>query len=188
MKINYEHNPLNTTIELDEHEKRDFFNKIKINELENLLSDAYFSLKDNNIEKAKKVLKIDYFISDDKSDLDKRCEVILDHYLNALNSSHSGDCTCQSYSCDKCHAESLLDINTIDGLGKHEAYQINNAFKDKNNIDEAIITLENYQPLKTGVWEKYYSDEQFSNYANRWKKEAKIAHDWLVKYKREHLE
>jgi len=186
MKINYEQNPLNTTIELDEHEKKDFFNKIKINELENVLCDVYFHLKDNNIEKAKKSLKIDYFISDNKSDLDKRCELILNHYLNALNNSHNGDCTCESYSCDKCHAESLLNINTIEGLDKHEAYQIYNAFKDKNNIDNAILVLGNYQPLKSGVWEKY-SDEEFSKHATRWKKEAKLAHDWLIKYKEEHL-
>lgn len=94
------------------------------------------------------VVKADKMIDKVESKINEKTISNLFHYLNALNDSHSGDCTCQSYSCDKCHAESLLDINTIEGLGKYEAYQINNAFKDKNNIDKSIITLANYQPLK----------------------------------------
>jgi hypothetical protein len=44
MKITYTPNPLETQIELDEHEKRDLWHKIRFDEMEELLSEVHHIL------------------------------------------------------------------------------------------------------------------------------------------------
>ncbi len=184
MKITYNKNPLYTTIELDEQEKKDFWNQIKIREMEDLLFDVHFHLEEGeyfDIEKARKAVNPDYYLTDEKSPLEKRCDMLLETYLEELQSFHIGDCTCVAWSCMKCHAESILGIDTIKGLPKHSAYKINSAFGEKNSktIEEAIEYLANYEP--TATWEGW------EQHVPRWKAEAKVAHDWLVNYKNEHF-
>jgi hypothetical protein len=136
MKINYNKNPLYTTIDLEEYEKKELWLKIKISEMEELLSSASMYLEEKyfNLEKARKEVDTDYYFSDDKSPIDKRCDTLLEHYLEELQSYHVGDCTCVACSCSKCQAESLLGINTMPGIGKHSAYKINGAFGKYNII------------------------------------------------------
>jgi hypothetical protein len=196
MKINYNKNPLYTTITLDENEKQELWYKIKIAEMEDLLSDASFALQEGksfNLDRARNQVDMNYYLADndhDKSQLDERCDTLLDYYITALQSYHVGDCTCVPCSCEKCHAESLLGIDTISGIGKHSLYKINEAFGKDNEktIDEVIASLSTYQINPNSfinvVWEKLGGYEQ---YIPRWKNEAKVAHDWLVKYKNEHL-
>lgn len=183
MKITYNKNPLYTTIELDEQERKEFWYKIKLQEMENLLFEAHFNLEDGkyfNLNSARDAVDPSYYTVEEdveKSKLDEHCDMLLNYYLESLQSCHVGDCTCVPCSCSKCHAESILGIDTIKGLGKHSAYKIDNAFGKGNekSIDEAIESLANYDPKAN--WEGWEA------HAPRWNAEAKAAHEWLVAYK-----
>lgn len=132
MKITYTPNPLNTIIELDEHEQKELWYKIKVNEMEEMLSMAeyYVTEKYLNLEDARQELDSSYYLADTnkKSKLDERCDTLLEHFLQELKSNHIGDCTCIACSCSKCHAESILGIDTIPGLSKYTGNSIRNAF------------------------------------------------------------
>lgn len=191
MKINYHKNPLYTTIDIDEHEKQILWYKIKTNEMEDMLFSAHFHIQDDkyfNLDDARRTLNPEYYCTDDKSGLDKRCDMLLGYFLEELQSKHAGDCTCIACSCDKCRVESLLGIDTIKGLGKHAAYKIDSAFGQDNerSLDEALEHLENYNPIKGVGWEKS-SQEEFDKHIPRWKSEAKVAYEWLLNYKKEHF-
>lgn len=60
-------------------------------------------------------------------------------YLPYLEGYHMGDCTCVPASCPKCYAESLLGVDTIEGLGKYEAGKIHDVFCPHNDFDERTI-------------------------------------------------
>jgi hypothetical protein len=186
MKIIYNKNPLRTTVELDEIEKKEFWYKIKINEMTNLLYEAHFFLEEN-LEKVKKAVDPEYY-SSENNELDKRCDLLLEQYLNDLQDIHVGDCTCVAMSCSKCHAESILGIDTIPGLKKHSSYKIDGAFGKNNEktIEEAIESLKNYKVNieNPKEWDRLGGYEQ---YIPRWMEEAKDAHDWLVDYKNRHF-
>lgn len=192
MKITWNENPLMTTIELDEHEKTELWYKTKVEQMEWLLHGAHFHLTEDkpyfDLERAKQECDPEYYIADrgEKSKLDERVDMIVKEYIEALKGPHVGDCTCVACSCDKCHAEDLLGINTIPGLGKHEAVKIHSAFgeymrpwKRKRNIDQVIEYLENYEPKAD--WDGWEA------HAGRWKAEAKDACEWLKNYKIEHV-
>lgn len=196
MKINYNKNPLYTTIDLDENEKKELWYKIKISEMEELLSSASFALDEGkyfDLEEAKRAVSTDYYYAEnynEKSGLDKRCDTLLAHYLTELQSYHVGDCTCVACSCSKCHAESFLGINTIESLGKHSANKINGAFGKDNykTIDEAIASLSTFninpEDYKSEAWQKLGGYEQ---YIPRWEAETRKAHEWLINYKNDHF-
>lgn len=195
MKITYNKNPLYTTIELNKNEKKELWYKIKITQMEDLLSNANFYLENSdlfNLENAKKSVNFEYYISENKEKppIDKRTDILLEHYVYELQKSHCGDCTCVAYSCGKCIAENLLEIDTILGLPKHSANNIESAFGKENQhtIEEAIENLSNYkidpENYQTDGWKKIGGHEQ---YIDRWIQEAKVAHDWLVIYKKTKL-
>jgi hypothetical protein len=194
MKINWNKNPLRTTVELDEHEKKEFWYKIKIEEMEESLFAAHFSLQEDkyfDLERARKHVDAKFYCVNDneRSELDQRCDSMLECYLNELNGWHVGDCTCVACSCWKCHAESLLGIDTIKGLGKHSAYKIDSAFgkNNENTIDQALENLLNYNPVRDGEWLKL-PKSMFDSNLDRWRSEAKSAYNWLKKYKEDHLD
>lgn len=198
MKITYAQNPLRTTIDLDEHEKRELWHKIKYEEIEeNILYRAYFYLTQEdyfNLEEAKKILDPDYYLTDNnqKSNLDQRVDELFDYYIQSLSDTHGGDCICDPCSCEKCHAESLLGVDTISGLGKHEASNISSAFwrgKDQpeRTLDEVIANMEKpYNPVKGPEW-KDFTDEQFQFHVPRWKSEHENALVWLKNYRNKHF-
>ena len=201
MKITYNKNPLYTTVELDENEKKEFWYKIKIEEMTNLLFEAHFYSDSErfDLERVKRAVDPEYYLKEghkgkdgEKTKLDEECDVRLKAYLDDLRGCHVDDCTCVPCSCSKCHAESLLCIDTMPGLGKHSAHKIDAAFGKDNekSIEQAIESLANYNPYLPSppkdakVWEKLGGYEQ---YIPRWNKEAKAAHDWLVNYKNKHF-
>lgn len=191
MKITYNKNPLLTTVELDEHEKKELWYRIKIKEMEELLYSAHFHLQEGkfyDVNRAKESVKADYYCTDDKSDLDKRCDELFGYFIEELMGKHAGDCTCIACTCDKCYAESLLGIDTIKGLGKHSASKIDAAFgiNNEKTLDEAIESLAHYEPVRSASWEKY-PQADFDKHVSRWKQEAKVAHAWLVQYKADHF-
>lgn len=193
MKITYNKNPLYTTIELNDFEKKELWYKIKINEMEDILLEAHFNLTDGkfyDLNKARENLDPDYYLDDDnkKSNLDKRADLLLEHYLLELQSCHIGDCTCFACGCPKCMAEQMLGINTLKGLNKHSAHKIYVAFgqNNENTIDQALDFLKNYNPVKGPGWENF-SQEDFNKYISGWAAEAKLAYDWLIDYKNNYL-
>lgn len=192
MKIIYAQNPLNTVIELNEYEKKELYYIIKIKEYEERLYDAfYYHSHDKNEENLKKAIDPEYYSpeNDDKpSPMDERCKRLHEYLLSELSSGHVGDCTCVPCSCGKCMAEDYLGINTIKGLGKYRANQIDNVFREikTNNIDDAIESLRNYKVVikDPAAWEARGGYEQ---YVPRWEKEAREAMEWLINYKNEFL-
>lgn len=192
MKITYNKNPLWTKIELDDHEKKELWYKIKIREMENMMFGAHFRLNEDDkyfdLEKARKQLDPTYWCTDEKSKLDERCDTLLDYYIGNLEYKHEGDCTCIACTCDKCSAEHLLDINTMPGLGKHSAVKIDSAFGKDNErtIEEALEHLKNYTCVRSGTWLNY-PEEDFNKHIPRWQAEAKSAYEWLLKYKEQHF-
>ncbi len=189
MNIIYNKNPLCTIVELDDNEKKELWYKIKIEMMEEWLSSTYFSLEEGpyfNLERDRQYSNTENYISYDdnvKSKLDTFCDTLLETYVNELKSCHSGDCTCFACSCMKCHAESLLGINTIPGLDKHAAHYINYAFGDgKNTIEQALECLYHYNPVRVGPCE-IIKQEEFDKLAPRWKQQAQNAYEWLLNYK-----
>lgn len=189
MKIIWNKNPLWTVVELDEHEKRELWWKVRSDEMRELLEDAHYHLQDGqafDVAKARTALDPGYYLAEDgPSKLDQRADVLLVHFVHELSSNHVGDCTCVACSCSKCHAESIIGINTIEGLGKHAAHKIAGAFGRQNeaSLEGAIESLRTYNPkppADPAAWEKVGG---FDQHVPRWKEEAASAHDWLVKYR-----
>lgn len=216
MKITYTPNPLRTIVELDEHEQEIFKLKLKISELEEAMGSASVYLDPKNaswvmnktprrpdghtletlIEEVRKdYLDMDYFYTDkEPSGLDERVNELFEHYIQELQGSHLGDCTCFAMSCSKCHAESKLGIDTLNGLGKHPGHRIQSAFSYKEGdvwkertLDEAIVLLDNFNPnppADTSAWDKVGG---FWSHVPRWKAENKQAFDWLIAYRDQHF-
>lgn len=173
MKITWNKNPLCTVIELDEFEKKELWYKIKIKEMEDLMYDAYFTLAHHewhnaNISKSKprsheetmneaiKELNPEYWLNEEngKTKLDERVDTLLRYYIDALQEKHAGDCTCSPCSCLKCHAENLIDVRTIKGIKKTQAYRIAAAFGQNNErtMDEALRYLHNVPDMEAYNW------------------------------------
>lgn len=210
MKITYTPNPLDTVVELDRQEIDMFRLKIKLQQYEEMIFSAYYtitsrleergSLKaitaEEAMKEARKELDPDYWCNDeadkeDHSKLDSRVELLLDHYIADLKSSHVGDCTCVPASCSKCHAEQLLGIDTLKPYpGKHQLHQIASVFSRWNvetkqhdlpevTLGEAIEKLSTYTPKANWLgWESH---------ADRWACEAKEAHEYLINYRNKHF-
>lgn len=192
MKITYTPNPLETIVELDEHEREMFKLKLKLEQLEERIFGAQYHLGMNpyapnqlDIEKAKRDLEYD----EDK--VEARINELLEHYIEELRSSHRGDCICVAMSCSKCHAESLLGIDTLAPFpGKHQMHHVASAFscwnpeteqhdKPEVSLDEAIQKLANFKPSATWAGWEVHTD--------RWAAEAKTAHEYLVNYRNTHF-
>ncbi len=188
-----------TTIELDEHETEVLWLKVKVDELTWRIHGASFYLTERekhnyfDLDRARRECDTDYLYNDEggkeNSKIDKRVDEIMEYYVEALMDSHCGDCTCVPSSCDKCHAEELLGIHTMKGLGKHQAVKIHSAFgeymkpwKRKRNIHEVIEYLEKYDVAKDPPDWKGWERE-----VDRWNKEAKDACKWLKNYRNEHF-
>jgi len=209
MKITWTPNPLNTIIELDEHELEVLKLKLKIEAYEEMIFSAHWDLtrtaeylagmgSPKTVEEAHagaiKELDPAYWCDDDNK-LDKRIDELLEHYVAELKSPHIGDCTCFAMSCSKCHVEDMLGINTIKGLGKHPGHKVQGAFSNGRNgdvwlpeasLDEAIERLAGYDPKPTSSsgWDKVGG---FEAHIPRWKEEAAQAHAWLVSYRDQHF-
>lgn len=193
MKIVWAENPLETRVELDEADKKLLFARLKAEHLEDMIFSAHFELNsekpvDERVARAQRALDV-YYISDDRELNGKTLTQWLDElvadYEQELLSKHVGDCTCVPCSCTKCRAESMLEIDTIRGLGKHSSYKIDSAFSGGASIDEAIRKLENYRPTydPSSTWPK----SEWEQHVPRWIEEGKRAHAWLLQYRDEHF-
>jgi hypothetical protein len=205
MKITWNKNPLLTTIELDDAEKELLRWKIKAEELTDLIEEAKYDLKqvdrppknrtaEECISAATNALKsYDLYAGiTGEGSLDKRVDEVLGYYIEALGESHCGDCVCVACSCTKCHAEVLLRVDTMPGLGKHAASKIGTAFGKDNelSIEEAIASLENYKltpPTKQSELDGWAKCGGWDQHVPRWTKEAADAATWLKQYRDKHF-
>jgi hypothetical protein len=193
MEIRWHKNPLRTTYVLTDAEKAAFRLKITLELLEEAMADAVFHLDVGEsrqyydphvaLQRLQEALPGD----DDKEPVrvQQQYEMLLDELENG---SHHGDCTCFNASCAKCRAEQILGCDSIEGLGKHSARQIDGSFGPdcERSIDGAIEKLAVYEPLRTGSWLNY-PEEDFTAYVPGWKAQAKAAHEWLVAYRAAHF-
>ena len=191
MKINWNQNPFLTIVEIDERDKERILIAYQNEEYTNILCDLELELKGKYNRPALTDLEV---IKEKVGKWGEICNLEVDSeeiqsYIGYLNTSHMGDCTCVPCSCMRCYVESMLGIDTLPGLGKHEASNVLGAFgKDgKKTIDEAIEALQtphNYE-TRHSSWDKY-PREEYEKHIPRWDAEQKRAAEWLKKYKEEH--
>jgi tRNA G10 N-methylase Trm11 len=194
MQIIYNENPFLTKIQLDEFEKKEFWYKIKIQMLEDDLfsTNLYLSNPDmKNLDKAKASCKFTKYYKENGetiSKIDTYCNHYLNHYLEALDDEHYGDCICCACACTKCQAEKYLNIDTLPNLDKYMGNHIYQEFKksETKSIDEVLKNLENPTFEKGKSWESS-SQEEFDKHIPKWKKESQHAFEWLLNYKKIYL-
>lgn len=184
MKIIWNPNPLCTTVDVDDVDRERMCMFLQNEAYTNLLCDITFELENKDkpplsheeiLRRASKWRKI--------CDMDETHSEI-QALVTELQYSHGGDCTCWAASCMKCFAETALGINTIKGLGKHEASKIMDVFEHGATIDDALAALDaDKDYIKPDTWPASVGWEE---YIPRWEAERVRAHAWLLNYKEEH--
>lgn len=186
MKIVYGENPFVTKVLLTDIEKLKLWYELKVRELEERLYDAHFHLTEEKYKDDVRVLSAldpSYYTEEDdgvKSKLDQRVDRLYGSFVGELEGGfHVGDCTCVPCSCVKCHAESMVGVDTIALLGKHEAHVLWDVFMAEGNED--ITCIEVYErlvakgaPVATEDWHVGHID--------RWGAEYVRALKWLKSY------
>lgn len=179
MKIIYAANPLKSYFILDEKDKRILMQALTIEEYEDVVFTAQSHIEEKEYDQAVQCLYI-------TNTLDELYDMALSELQDG--EVHMGDCTCVPASCFKCHMESLMGVNSLEGLGKHQGHAVELAFAAVNptklqeteeTLDQAIEYLNNYKP--SAKWEGW------EVHADRWKQRASSAHDWLVDYRNNKL-
>lgn len=201
MKITYSKNPLKTKVELTEHEKEILWYKVKVEELSHKIYVTNFYLKESdhfNLEKAR--LRADpvclHEDQDDKCPFDRQVDQRVEYLIDALeNDHHCGDCTCVPVSCDKCSAENLVGVDTIQGLRSswgsklfETFFPMNKGEVDERSYDEVVELLTTYNPKKSEAWIKHDpTGERWNDCFPAWKEEAARALEWLLNYNETHF-
>jgi hypothetical protein len=186
MNIRWHQNPLKTTVDLTADEVTIFLLRARIMDFESATRLAAFYLEEKG--KAKGRYKPDKALSLLRNQLGDQLDTEDSSGAAMLRAvtceEHVGDCVCVAMTCDKCMGETLLGIDTVNGLGQHARAKLRGAFGTGGDrpIDEVIEALSNYRPSKTGHWENMDADK-FERHAAQSRAEAKEAHDWLVQYK-----
>jgi hypothetical protein len=168
-KITYTSNPLNSVIELDQNQKREFYQLVKNYELKDIIYAIRYRLKEkipdtDDIIRLCKLSKSDEYVNQ-----------LYESLLDSLDDGHYGDCICVCCSCTKCMAEELLGINTIAGLEPHSANWISCSFSNGETLDEAIEYLKEPLTRKQDIKQSDY---------DRWSKERVDALHWLIEYRK----
>lgn len=187
MRIIYNKNPCLSSIILDDVEKELFVEKFKVEYFLTNLHHLNYLLdkKDDKIQALKDLNNVmeSYY----NTNVDEEAKT---YFTDLEKGVHVGDCTCVPCTCTKCYAEDILGVSTIEGLGKHHLYKIDNYFSKNpdNTIDDAITYLTKYYdsgPVPDN-WKN--SEEAYWKYMVRWKEEAKQAAEWLDTTHRKNLE
>lgn len=203
MKIIWSPNPIATVVELDEFDKKLLWHKVKIHRLEEMIGEAHLDLDPEFQEWRRTALKercpVDFvadarkhlryrFISGEEKINGKSFDEVVgeatDDCVSALSSHHDGDCVCVPCSCEKCHAEMLVGVDTLAGLGKHEASSIDGCFSrgETPTVPQLEATL-----VKLSTYDGSSAPEWGQPHIARWVEEHKRAHAWLVAYQAAHF-
>jgi hypothetical protein len=184
MNIIWAQNPLRTKVELNDLEIKLFSALYAKEHIEEALYSTYFSLKEGNIERALRRCEPSFL--DGNEGKDRRREWIeanIKIFLDSLGEAHCGDCTCFAASCTKCYIEHELDIDTIAGLGKHEADYIQSAFRlGKKEGDETPYCAQAIEYLEDNPPKIDPSKGWQEPHLERWKGEHARALEWLKNY------
>ena len=184
MKIIYNQNPLKTQVFLDDQSRQLLRAKIHIDSLEDIVYNALYQWSEH--EDIKPVMESLNKIHSDS--FEKRIDDLVALDEQELLGEHLGDCTCMPMSCMKCHAESMLGIDTVPGLGKHEASYIHGAFgrDGDRSIDEAIESLS--RPISEEPNEHYKDNpDLYRKWLPKWNQDRIGALQWLIDYKNKGL-
>lgn len=203
MKFEYGINPLQTKVFLDDADRKLLRMAIRLDAALDAIS--YRDLRDKAAKPedaeryASYIKKYDDIAYDDiaydedavSEEIDKQVAM----YEEELKSGHCGDCICFACSCMKCWAEGLLGIDTLKGLGQHEAHNIDQCFIDttkepwsyvERTVDEVVALLSiPTSPIKNEHW-KNSSQEDWDKHLPRWESERKRALEWYKNYIKEH--
>lgn len=198
ISIEWAQNPLFTKVILDDRAKTEFKLRVILDHLQMDLFGAYFNLNkekypdhyqpERALQHIAPFVELEYETDQQLIELLAK-EANVDAYLEELTSVHCGDCTCVPASCSKCRAEGVLGLDTIKGLGKHEASKIFGAYggwENNRTLDEAIAYLESYKPVRGEAWLKY-PQEDFDVHVPRWTEEGQRALAWLKQYRADHF-
>lgn len=149
MKIEWNENPLKTGVFLDDQEKEMVRLRIAIEELEHELYHVYFCLRDNEKGNPKRsneeaLRSLEHWVKQEDDGIFTRVDGLVEMCIEELEHGvHIGDCTCFACSCSKCYAERKAGIDTIEGLSKYSANEIESAFEGENvTISEALNRLQ----------------------------------------------
>lgn len=189
MKIIWRKNPLATVVELENDlERSNFRLSIENDAYRWAAAGARFYLDGKNapvnIQRALSDLQ-DVEAKTLKESVDRDYE----EYLAELGGFHIGDCTCCPSSCSKCQAEGLLGINTIAGLGKHPAHNVDSLIRANPAAPVEEILGKLARPDYSVPNEHYKGKEDlWFQCAPRWAAESRRAHEWLTKYYDDHPE
>lgn len=199
MKFEYAVNPLETKVFLDDTDRKLLRMAIRLDSALSAIS--YRDMRDKEgkspeeIERYTGYIKMYDDIAYDEDAVSEKIDKDVLMYEEELQSGHCGDCICFACSCMKCWAESLLDINTLKGLGQHEASKIDSCFTDtsaepwsRRNMTAAQVIEELSKPIpreKNEHW-KNSTQEQWDACIPRWEKERERALKWYQNYIKEH--
>lgn len=188
MKINWNQNPFYTKVEIDDRDKQMILLAYQNEEYTNILCSLDMELNGKFNRPALSDLEE---IKKQTGKWGDICNLTVDSeevqcYISYLDTEHMGDCTCVPCSCIRCHVEYMLGIDTIKGLGKHEANKVQGAYgKDGNKtIDEAIAYLEKVPDYKKP--DTWPDSVGWDVHIPRWERERESALKWLKAYKEEH--
>ena len=195
MKIVYAQNPLATVVELDDHDRQVMLLREEIVQLKYAVVGAKYHLKDYrpkfpfslfskrkgpNLKKAMQAVSV----LDNKEKWNERNKSFVADYENELKGSHAGDCCCVACSCEKCHAESLLGIDTIPGLKKHEAALIGHTFyNNEGMLTTALQVIDHLKALPPVT----ATEDWHAPHIERWAQERVNAITWLEMYREKFL-
>lgn len=188
MKINWNSNPLHTTIDIDEQDIEKILLYTQCEDFSNILCELELRLEGRlgqetplTVEEIKKTIKPWSSIRNRDIHHDD-----VQYLVQALQGEHFGDCTCDACSRIKCQAEDTLGIRTTEGLGKHSARKIRGAFglKSENTIDQALeILAKKPDYVKPATWPDVVG---YEIHIPRWEEERIAAYEWLKNYKERH--
>ena len=179
MKIRLAHNPLASTVELDQGELRALRLRVEIEDLEDRLLSAWALLAQGApVDASKLRSECDCsFMAPPKSlERAERLDRIAAQHAAELMGEHFGDCVCAPCSCAKCRAESLAGVDTLGKVGKHELRMIEGVFGGPSpalTAQEAAARLD--EPLSA-------SEDWHGAHLERWNAQRRQA----ARYMREH--
>ena len=191
MRIIWKPNPLESIVELDDSDRRLLRLRLEVDDLQERIASAHVLLDSTWLQSESpevgKALRYLTIPDDDPVRLDRRAA----EFERELAAGHVGDCTCVPCSCLKCYAEHLVGVDTLKGLGKHEAAKVAGAFTSREGgttptLDEVISRLLTWRPTKGPAWDKF-SDADWQQHVPRLLEEAARAHTWLTRYKAAHF-